>query len=103
MRIECEGGFALMVPGGEQVVGDAVTVGIRPEHVELAPAEGENVVDGRVTERVYKGASLDLHVDVAGTDCTVAVPASTLAADAVPQIGASLRLRFPRGHLVLLA
>jgi ABC-type Fe3+/spermidine/putrescine transport system ATPase subunit len=102
--IDCAAGFAVTAGPSAHAAGAAVTVGIRPEHVELADGDADDTVGGVVTERVYKGASLILHVAVAvaGVDCAVALSGSRLLGGTVPEIGASVRLRLPRAHLVVL-
>jgi ABC-type Fe3+/spermidine/putrescine transport system ATPase subunit len=99
--VDCDAGFAV-VAAGSRAPGDRVTVGIRPEHVELAEGAEADAVEGVVTERVYKGASLDLHVDVGGKDCIVALSGARLAGAAVPEPGVRVRLLLPHRHLVVL-
>jgi ABC-type Fe3+/spermidine/putrescine transport system ATPase subunit len=100
--IGCAAGFELVALPSPHPTGAAVTVGIRPEHVEVVATAGANTVAGRVTERVYKGATLDLHVEVGGVDCAVTLSGATLATRTAPALGESVCLRLPAAHLVVL-
>jgi ABC-type Fe3+/spermidine/putrescine transport system ATPase subunit len=104
-EVACSEGFALRVSGGEVHLGTEVTVGIRPEHVEILAASAggtPNTASGKVVEHVYKGAHIDVYLEIGGTVRIASVPAQWTAEHGLPEIGTTLRIAFPARHLVML-
>ena len=81
-RVDC-GGLVLNVADGAARAGVKVAVSIRPQSIVIerptgsAPADGANVVEGRVVRHVYLGEARDYQVRVTGTAVVfrVATPA----------------------------
>jgi ABC-type Fe3+/spermidine/putrescine transport system ATPase subunit len=65
-RTEC--GIRLTLPSGPVRDKARVRIGIRPENVVVAPADGapDNRVEARVTEVIYKGAHLEIYATTSG-------------------------------------
>ncbi|MFC4357665.1 ABC transporter ATP-binding protein [Halobium salinum] len=72
----------------------AVTLGIRPEDIELAEAEGPDTVRAAVRVVEPMGKESYLYLDVSGTEVTASVPG-----DYGIDVGDQLRLRFPRDRV----
>jgi multiple sugar transport system ATP-binding protein len=70
--------------------GDEITLGIRPRDVELADEDGPDTVTGDILVVEPMGDSLQLTVDINGTEATVSVDAEFRL-----QSGDTIRLRFP--------
>ncbi|MDX5359983.1 MAG: ABC transporter ATP-binding protein [Alphaproteobacteria bacterium] len=85
--------------------GRAVTLGIRPEHIALLPADaeaGENAVDAQVEEIVYKGAFADvIALTETGRRFHVRTEPARLADSGVKR-DAAVRLHLPSRHLILV-
>ena len=63
LRIECGAlGGTVLAEGDPALVGRAVTVAVRPEKIELAPAGAENRFQGEVRNVAYRGEASTLHV-----------------------------------------
>ena len=104
-EIACADGLRLRVAGDAFRVGADITVGIRPEHVEIladSATDVPNAASGRVVEHVYKGAHSDLYIEVGGSVRMVSLPAQWTAGHGLPALGATLRIAFPARHLVVL-
>ena len=79
-------GDVVPLPAGEGLTpGDAVSASVRPERLDVAPAATATspdggatrvVVDGTVTETVYRGSSVRYHVDTGDTTLFVERPAA---------------------------
>jgi iron(III) transport system ATP-binding protein len=75
--VETGGGMLVCQFTEAAQAGQKVAVSIRPENVELAgatgpvPAEGRNVLDGRIAERVFLGEVIDYLVAVGGQELRV--------------------------------
>ena len=74
--------------------GDRVLVLVRPETVELQPAERRRygALTGEIVSHTFLGASMRLKIDAAGGELTADVPASR--ANAYP-VGMKVEARFP--------
>jgi ABC-type Fe3+/spermidine/putrescine transport system ATPase subunit len=84
---------------GDARQGDAVTIAVRPENVEikLGAATDENAAAGEVDAVVYLGNLLDCVVDVRGEKIRVQLhPSQTLAR------GDKVSVRFPVEHCLVL-
>ena len=82
-----------MVDASAAAAGDAVTVGVRPEHVR---ADGDGGIAGRVTFAETLGHATFAYADYAGAALTV-----QLSGDRRPRAGDTLRLGIPpeQAHL----
>jgi ABC-type Fe3+/spermidine/putrescine transport system ATPase subunit len=69
MLIDCNG-FSVKAPVKPHLQpGDSCQIGIRPEHLRLVAAGGEdavNRIDGRIVATVYKGAHLEVYMTTEG-------------------------------------
>ncbi len=79
------------------------TIGIRPEALRILPpdqpANGHATVEGRLTDRIFAGATTSLAVDLGqGTSLTVDVGPGT----AIPALGAAIRLGWDPAHTIIL-
>ncbi|WP_265517361.1 ABC transporter ATP-binding protein [Nitratireductor luteus] len=54
--------------------GDAVTVGIRPQHLSIAAQDDDNALEGTVAHVEFMGHEVYLHVDLAGMRLVAVVP-----------------------------
>ncbi|MFC5368714.1 ABC transporter ATP-binding protein [Salinirubrum litoreum] len=72
----------------------AITLGIRPEAVELAAESGPDTVTATVSVVEPMGSESVLHLDVAGTTMTASV-----SGDLAVTSGDRIRLRFPRDRV----
>ncbi|WP_309082985.1 sn-glycerol-3-phosphate ABC transporter ATP-binding protein UgpC [Chelativorans sp.] len=54
--------------------GEAVTVGIRPQHFSIAGRGEDNALEGRVSHLEFMGHEVYLHVEVGGARLVVVVP-----------------------------
>ncbi|WP_254546649.1 ABC transporter ATP-binding protein [Halomarina pelagica] len=78
------------VTGGE----GRITLGIRPEDVQLATTDGSDTVPATVDVVEPMGRESILHFDVDGTEMTAAVPG-----DLTIEHGDTLRFRFPHDQI----
>ncbi|KFC69917.1 Putrescine transport ATP-binding protein PotA [Devosia sp. LC5] len=88
-------------------LGDAVTVSIRPEHVTLAPsgasASGPNSLEGLVTQAVFKGQNLAIHLRVpGGADFVCTIPVA-MTGSAVPAAGQIWRMTWPADRTIVVS
>jgi multiple sugar transport system ATP-binding protein len=83
---------------GRARAGAALTLGIRPEHLRLAPA-AEGAVAATVALVEYLGDVVLVHLQVAGVDGMLA--AKVNAGGAVPAVRSRVGLRFDAGHAYL--
>ena len=83
---------------GRVRAGAALTLGVRPEHLQLANA-AEGGISATVALVEYLGDVVLVHLQVAGVDGTLA--AKVNAGSAVPAVGARVGLRFDAGHAYL--
>jgi putative spermidine/putrescine transport system ATP-binding protein len=74
--------------------GERVMVLVRPETVELQPADGDgaSVITGEIVSHTFLGANMRLKIAADASDLTADVPASR--ADAYP-VGMKVQARFP--------
>ena len=103
--VTCTDGVVLQVASAGLRVGAELSIGIRPEHVEIvADSSGSaaNAALATVVEHVYKGVHVDLYVEFGGSVRVVSVAAQWAATHGLPALGSGLRLAFPSRHLVLL-
>jgi putative spermidine/putrescine transport system ATP-binding protein len=83
-------------------IGEAKAASLRPEKIAIVagtPADGAIVIDGKVGEVLYHGATKRIELETAAGHIVAAVP-STSAIEATP--GASVRASFPRSALHLM-
>ena len=79
------------VPAGE------VLLGVRPEHMNLAPATGENAIDGTVLVNEMMGSELHLHVKVEDSKLVARIPTVDLSHEERKALknGHGVHLTFP--------
>ena len=88
--LELPGGTRLAVPVGERAVpAGKATLGVRPEHLAVAPAAGGEGLPGRVILSEHLGGETMLYVDAAGGH-QVVVKADGLARE---KIGDDVRIK----------
>ena len=91
------------VPKGEQAASGQVSIGVRPEHLQLvdgdASSDNLNVIHGTLSGRTFAGNLTRLFIDV-GNDTQVVVEARPQ--DAPSEIGASVRVGWPVDHARVL-
>jgi multiple sugar transport system ATP-binding protein len=93
------------VPGGALAIqsrlpaGTAVSVGMRPEHCDVAPGLGAGGIHGRVRHRENLGSDLFVHVETAGEHRIVARSVPEIAAAVPPDATVTLRPRPDRALL----
>jgi putative spermidine/putrescine transport system ATP-binding protein len=83
-------------------IGEAKAASLRPEKIAIvagAPPDGAIVIDGKVGEVLYHGATKRIELETAAGHLVAAVPSMT-AVDATP--GASVRAVFARSALHLM-
>jgi ABC-type Fe3+/spermidine/putrescine transport system ATPase subunit len=86
------GGVVSPLPEGVDATPRRLQLGIRPEHVTLAP----DGIEARVTEIVYKGAHTEIHaVGPDGLALSARLPAAAVT------IGDTIRLHLPPDHMIL--
>ena len=88
-------------------VGDAVMVSVRPENATLTQsgdvAADTNFADGLVTQSVFRGQSLSIHLRLDdGSAFVCAIPAD-LVGPAVPRAGQSWRVAWPTDRTIVVA
>ena len=71
-----------------------VTLGIRPQHMDLVPADTADAFTGTVTTTEFMGHEVNLHVDLGGHALVIVCPVERLASR--PERGDRVGLR-PRG------
>jgi putative spermidine/putrescine transport system ATP-binding protein len=99
------GGTRLRVDAAERhAKGERVLLLVRPETVELTPANGdtppENALAGTVLTHTFLGASTRIKVDADGSEITADVPTGRIGG--IP-IGSRVHARFPAESARLLA
>ena len=77
-----------------------VTVGLRPEYLELVPCADEEVFSGQIVHRENLGADIYLHVDLGNARIVVRVEAAGAAA---MTIGQTVHARPMRGRALVFA
>ena len=105
IEVACDDGLVLQAGAGATLTASEVTLGIRPEHVELLAADAParpNTVAGTVIEHVYKGAHVDVYVQVGALVLIASVPAQWTAVHGLPALGTQRRIGLPSQHLVML-
>jgi ABC-type Fe3+/spermidine/putrescine transport system ATPase subunit len=80
-----------------------VTVALRPEHLMIGAAgstdaNGHNVVQGKIIDRIFAGNLMHVSVEVDGNELMV----EAKPADDIPGDGASVGLHWAPDHVVLL-
>ena len=85
-----------------QVAPQAITLGVRPEHISLA-ADASQAVHGTVDVAEMMGSAVHLHVNACGSDTIVILQTLDLqgAGHAIPSIGDTLDFTF-QGNVVHL-
>jgi oligogalacturonide transport system ATP-binding protein len=53
--------------------GDAMTLGVRPQHIEVVPKDTENAFSGTVSHVEFMGHEVNLYVDIEGHKFTVVI------------------------------
>lgn len=76
--------------------GDRLVLGIRPEHVDVVEAAGENTVRANLDVREPVGSDNFLYLSVGDEECCVRV-----SGERQPEEGSTLTIRFDPSHLHL--
>jgi spermidine/putrescine ABC transporter ATP-binding subunit len=88
-------------------VGDDVTVSIRPEQVTLVPVgdapASANTLEGVVTQTVFKGQNLTIHLRAAGGIDVVCTLSAALPGAAVPAAGQTWQVTWPADRAIVVA
>lgn len=106
VTLECPGG--VVRANGQRPVGDRARLAVRPENLSLAPADskknGQNTVDGTISQIIYRGEMLHVRVTVVESDdLLVAVPNRGQLHSPVPwQQGQKVRVAWDLGNGRLL-
>jgi putative spermidine/putrescine transport system ATP-binding protein len=95
--------LAVPLPGrrGPAAEGSTVCLAVRPESLRLGgkPRPGDNVLEGRVVQRIFAGSILKVMVEIAGTTTwTAEVPPDS----PIPSDGSSLQLSWSSERTTLL-
>jgi ABC-type Fe3+/spermidine/putrescine transport system ATPase subunit len=100
-QVEIMGGTRLAIDTTGWAVGQSVLVGVRPEAVEIMPADATDGLRATLKAREFLGAvvRLDVMLEAGGLGLLIDLPASS----AIPADGAVVRLRFPPARLRLFA
>ena len=98
---QCEG-HAIRVRQPMPKAARAAMLAVRPEHMTLAPGDGENAVAAIVERRTYLGASTRLHLRTpAGHELTLSV--ATQSVTGGPHRGDAVRLGWPEDRGFILS
>ena len=54
--------------------GETLTLGVRPQHLEMVAAETENAFSGRISHVEFMGHEVNLYVDIEGVSFTAVIP-----------------------------
>ncbi len=98
--LETEDGIRLRVPRNALAEGQAVTLAVRPEHVEVlegSPADPENAFRVEVIRAAYLGDSIDCRLRLGKWELRTQLPPGR-----VPPPGEALWIRLPREKLILI-
>ncbi|WP_321339088.1 ABC transporter ATP-binding protein [Breoghania sp.] len=96
----------LVMPGGTEVEAilpahapksGAVTVAIRPEHIELLPESAPGTISGTVTETVYFGTDTHTHLQLENGETVVVRQPATREGQATREQGERVGIRFAEG------
>jgi multiple sugar transport system ATP-binding protein len=96
-KIEVDGEHGEMLAANGVEAGPVI-LGVRPEHVELAPEAGENTINGTVLVNEMMGSELHLHVAVEdGVKLIVRIPTVDLSREQRKQLkaGHAVHMTFP--------
>ena len=74
-----------------------ILLGVRPEHIDLAPAAAANTINGNILVNEMMGSELHLHVAVEGTKLIARTPTVELSHEERVQMrnGHPVHLTFP--------
>ena len=74
-----------------------ILLGVRPEHIDLAPAAAENTINGNILVNEMMGSELHLHVSVDGTKLIARTPTVELSHEERARLknGQPVHLTFP--------
>ena len=74
-----------------------ILLGVRPEHVDIAPAAAANTINGNILVNEMMGSELHLHVNVEGTKLIARTPTVELTREerAMLKNGQPIHLTFP--------
>ncbi|MBL8710811.1 MAG: ABC transporter ATP-binding protein [Rhodospirillaceae bacterium] len=102
------GDLTVATDGSAPAIGSVVSIAVRPEKVRLVwekPANGSNVIAGKVVAEAYFGDRSHYHVAVAGLTVPVAVALQKAdrSLDEMASIGRPVWLSWPGNASVLLA
>ena len=78
IEVDGENGELLKAKG---VQAGEILLGVRPEHINLAPAADENAINGNVLVNEMMGSELHLHVKVEDAKLVARIPTVDLSGD----------------------
>ena len=95
-KIEVDGDNAQMLKN-KGIQSMEILLGVRPEHIELAPAAAENTINGKILVNEMMGSELHLHVSVDGNKLIARTPTVVLSHEerALMKNGHDVHLTFP--------
>ena len=95
-KIEVDGETGRLL-AEKQVAPGEVILGVRPEHINLAPAAAENTINGTVLVNEMMGSELHLHIATGDSKLVARIPTVDLSHEERAQLknGHNMNLTFP--------
>ena len=80
----------------KQAAPQAITMGIRPDHISLAEGQADSVLNATIDVTELMGSTIHMHINVAGKDAVMIVPTLELTSDQTNAFtyGAALQVYF---------
>lgn len=103
--VELAAGLRLQLPLPLPASSDAIILGIRPEHVELAAdSQADGALAAELVECVYKGSLVEVHTRLKdGGAFQINASAIQVAQHQLGQRGAMIGIRLPAQHIQIFA
>ena len=98
--IDLGGGLKIMSRNKSMRIGDRVVIAFRPEFAVLGEREGGNTLLGEITDIIYSGSLVRLHVELHDGN-TVVIKKALRFGEPLPRIGGKITIRIPPENVLV--